>query len=411
MARRPSHRRGSYNTFLGLLVPVMLGFAALSVDTSYMRLVRSQAQDVTDAAAHAALIELRRSGSEVDAEAVAEEVVSLNKIGTGPGRMLELEFGDWAQDGSGFIPASGRRPNAVRARVGRTGTRAETLFFGRVFGKDQFEAAGVSTGASRTLHVVLIMDITGSFKGQIHKARAGALKFMSVLRESHGPDDMIGMGAYYYNFGIEYTPMAYLDDEAAMDAMTAEWAKIDVASKKNGPCPKSYDTGGVNPDMPREYEKWEAYVDNKGRDKCRKVGNAESGTDHHMGARIAYDMLAEQVDPFAFRAVVFLTDGEPVNIRVSNVREEEGYEETRWDFIRGPLPHSKSAIETESVVWAQKLYDELDASVWVVSYKATSPFLQDMAQGQGNFYYTTNSDELVEIFEEIANSMPMVLVE
>ena len=53
------HRRGSYAIMVALLMIVLLGFAALAIDLSYLRLARLQAQNAADAGAHAALTEFR----------------------------------------------------------------------------------------------------------------------------------------------------------------------------------------------------------------------------------------------------------------------------------------------------------------------------------------------------------------
>lgn len=51
-----SKRAGNYTVLMLLLLGVLLGFSALAVDVSLMRLAKTQAQDVADAAAHAAAL-------------------------------------------------------------------------------------------------------------------------------------------------------------------------------------------------------------------------------------------------------------------------------------------------------------------------------------------------------------------
>ena len=46
-------RRGNYSMIYGIMLPIFIGFTALSVDTSWQRISQSQAQDVADAAAYA----------------------------------------------------------------------------------------------------------------------------------------------------------------------------------------------------------------------------------------------------------------------------------------------------------------------------------------------------------------------
>ena len=71
MPSRLHARRGSYAILVALLLIVLLGFAALAIDLSYLRLARMQAQNAADAGAHAALMELRKTRDEEVARARA----------------------------------------------------------------------------------------------------------------------------------------------------------------------------------------------------------------------------------------------------------------------------------------------------------------------------------------------------
>ena len=61
-------RRGNYSMIYGIMLPIFIGFTALSVDTSWQRISQSQAQDVADAAAYAALVQLRQTGDHQQGE-------------------------------------------------------------------------------------------------------------------------------------------------------------------------------------------------------------------------------------------------------------------------------------------------------------------------------------------------------
>ena len=78
------HRRGSYAIMVALLMIVLLGFAALAIDLSYLRLARLQAQNAADAGAHAALTEFRVTRDEDAARARAVQIVNLNRVAGDP---------------------------------------------------------------------------------------------------------------------------------------------------------------------------------------------------------------------------------------------------------------------------------------------------------------------------------------
>jgi hypothetical protein len=108
--------------------------------------------------------------------------------------------------------------------------------------------------------------------------------------------------------------------------------------------------------------------------------------------------------------MIVLTDGDPNGLGVATRRGIAEYQEARWREYAGPVPHTQAAIENESVRVAQKAWDDDQIHVWAVSFRATRPFLRDMVQGDGKFYFTTNAAELTPIFEEIARSMPLLIV-
>jgi hypothetical protein len=385
---RTRQRTGSYNAMLGFLLPVAVGFAALAVDTSWLRLAESQSQDVADAAAHAALVELRHTGSTARARSAAEMIIDENRIGGAHGTMGAMEFGFWDRE-TGQFDTSVLRPNAVHVHVGRYEARPLDLHFAKIWDRNTAVVDAAATAATRSLHVVLVMDVTGSFWAEIHHARDAAIAFLEVLEDTHGEDDMIGMSIYTYKFAWEWTPMFFLSDPGDVALAKAQWAQLNVASKDV--YGDDFATGGKYPQMPREYAD-------------------EPGTDHHVGIVLGRQMIVEQLDPFAYRAMVVLTDGDPNGLGVSTMRDTAGYVETRWRQHVGPTPHSDADIEAASVAQAQSAYDQDDIHVWTVSFRANREYLSVMPQGDGKFYFTTDAAELTPIFEEIANSMPLLIV-
>lgn len=377
---------------VGFLLPVFMGFAALSVDTAWISMSASQAQDVADAAAHAALIELRRTGETTDAQAAAQTIVDTNEVGNGVGKLHSMEFGTWARGES--FEVSPDRPNAVRANIERVaGTNGVDLQFAKIWGRDQATVRGSAVAASRSLHVVLIIDITGSFKNEIGEAEKASLSFLDQLAENPGEYDKIGMAIFYHRYAHEFTPLFDLRDGAAVLAAETQWGTIDIAStSNNGYNDPDIDDGGKNPDMPREYPD-------------------ERGTDHHVGLEQAREMLLNEVDPFAYRAAVLLTDGAPYALKANTIRASQGYVETRWPFWEGPVPQTVQGIKDQTVDIATDNWDDHNIHLWTVSFRVDNAFLDDATQGDGKYFFTSNAADLEPIFTEIANSLPLLLVQ
>lgn len=402
-------RRGNVIIMSALALVVLLGLGSLAVDVSYMRLAQAQAQDVADASAVAALWALRNSGTERATTLAAQAVLDRNLVAGKKADLASLELGDWDTD-DGTLVTDGDTPNAVRVTIDRAGDNAVRLFLGRIFGHESVDVGASATAAARNLHIVLVMDITNSWsRPNYYDARAAAVAFYDVVQGTHGPYDKIGMSVFTGRYGWEFTPLTLLEDAGASALVRAQWEDMETASKAGtrarnskgcdvygGSSTNDFSDpdGGCFPDMPREY------ID-------------EPGTDHTTGLAMARQMLQDETDDTAYRAVVVLTDGYPNGIGSShgNTRDGEGYTETRWREYRGPVPHSTAQVKSESVSMAADMWDTDEVHTWVVSFVADDVFMENMANGDGYYVNTSDSAALIDIFETIAASLPLALVE
>jgi Flp pilus assembly protein TadG len=412
-------RRGAYATLFALALVVILGFGALAIDVAYIRLAQMQTQDIADAASQAALYRLRRTGDLDEARAAAQAIVELNTVVGKEPEIESITFGLWDHTASPpTFTETEDRPNAVRVAVSREEDNAVNLFLARLFGYQEAHVVREATSATRALHVILVMDITGSWsQSNFANARAAAVAFLDTLESSYGEYDMVGMSIFSGRYAWEYTPLRYIEDEVADGEARADWGVLNVASKGgtgrtfptecrlnsdspsgvNSPRNKfeaPYTVGGCYPDMPREY-------------------TDEPGTDHTTGITLARTMFEEQDDPTAFRAMVVLTDGIPNGLSATHgtYRGLLGYSESRWREYKGPVPHTTNNIKAQSVTLTQDLYDDLGVDTWVVSFVQHDAFMEDMPQGIGYYVNTSSSAALTGIFTDIANSLPMAIVQ
>jgi hypothetical protein len=124
--RHSGHTRGNYSMLMGFSVVGLLGFGALGVDISYLAASNAQAQAISDAASHAALLAYQNSDDRstgarmAQGRAAARWVVDNNFVGDAPGEMQGLSFGVFNPHNGGFRDG-GEPANAVRVRVGRVG--------------------------------------------------------------------------------------------------------------------------------------------------------------------------------------------------------------------------------------------------------------------------------------------------
>lgn len=401
--RGAASQRGSIAVIAALAMVVIMGFGALAIDVSYMRLSQAQCQDVADAASQTALFVLRRTGDEDEATTAAQNVIAKNVVAGQPATLHSITFGDWDETSETLV-ADPDSPNAVSVTVTRQGSDEVGLFLGRMMDRDSIPVAAGATSATRDLHVILAMDITNSWnRPDYYNAREAAVQFYDVITNAYGPHDKIGMAVFTGRYAWEFTPLTLVEDAVATGTIRAQWAAMETASKPGEPRSNSkgckviwsngFDDGGCFPDMPREYKD-------------------EPGTDHSTGLAMAEEMFAADSDDRAYKAVVFLTDGYPNGTSSGHgtLRQAEGYEEDRWAEYLGPVPHTTNQVKADSVALAESMYDNNEVNTWVVSFVADSSFMYDMAQGDGYFERTDDSAALVSIFDEIANSLPLAIV-
>jgi Mg-chelatase subunit ChlD len=427
----------------GLLV-VLMGFGALSVDLSMLRLAETQAQDVADGAAHAAITVLKRTGDEDLARRAAEEVVSLNRVGGRPAVLTELSFGAWDPAARAFDGAA--TSNAVRATVSRVGGDGVPATLGRFFGWERSDVVATATSSTQSLQVILVMDITASWhQRNFVKAREAAVAFLDVMHANHGEDDQIGMVVFMNRFGWEFSPFTRVADSAANPSLLrSPWSALNIGSVAgdrqptwesgsfvntkhiacrvygtnnngnsnpwNGWCTSgsscyqpsrrnlhttSTPSGGCFPNMPRYF-------------------SDEGGTDHTTGMEMARRMFDEVDNPTTYKAMIVLTDGQPVGYSGSGAgtaRVSQGFTESRFREYRRTSSHSDSAIRTDTPALARQMYTDLGVNTWFVSFVEHGTFMEQSAQGDGWFDLAETSAEIVPIFEEIARSLPITIVD
>ena len=399
-------RRGSVALVAAVAITVLMAFGALAVDVAYLRLAQAQLQDTADAASVAALWAARAEDSAAAADAAAAALVARNEVVGRAATIESVELGDWDRRDDGF-DLDLVSPNSARVQLSLAESGGVPMFLARILGWEAVPISARATAASRDLHVILVMDITNSWsRSNYHKAREAAVAFLDVLERAHGPSDRIGMTIFTGRYAWEFTPLTLLDDVAGL-GVRPTWAAMETASKagvqKSWGCAVhggsqrddfSAPAGGCYPQMPREY-------------------SDEPGTDHSTGIEMARLMFEEDDDDGVYRAMVVLTDGRPNGIYSGHgsTRQSRGDDELRWREWLGPVPHSSSDIQSDTVALTAQLWDELEVHTWVVSFDADERFLSEMPQGEGSYVLTSDPGALVGIFEDIASSLPLAVVQ
>lgn len=164
-----SRRQGVAMVLILLMLGAFVFVAALTIDFSYMQMVRSELRAASDAAAKAGAESLARTEDVEKARDAAIGIAAANRVGGKPFRINanDIQFGRVTASGTGRwkFQAEQTPLNAVKinARTGSGATNGEIpLFFGHIFGKASFSPQFTSTAGQQEVDVCLCLDRSGS---------------------------------------------------------------------------------------------------------------------------------------------------------------------------------------------------------------------------------------------------------
>lgn len=191
-------RRGGAMVLMLVLLTIVIGMVAMSVDAGLMVLLRAEIQNAVDAGAVAAALRLQGDPENIDeAESMARNYVQRNRVGFTalvPEDAIDVEQGYFDGDANTFTPTS-VSPNAVRVYARQD---AQPFFFARIFGHDTFgaPAEAIASADPRPLDVMMVLDLSGSMEdeGRIEALQNAAPTFVDVIEELGGEDHIGVMG-------------------------------------------------------------------------------------------------------------------------------------------------------------------------------------------------------------------------
>lgn len=250
-------RRAAVAVFVVVMIPVLVGFAALTVDVGYLYNVRAELQNAADAGAMAAATAMMNTEFGADpigaARTAASDVVSRNLVF---GRQLALDVSRDVVPGRANYDVNANRynftasnvlPDCVKVTVRQTEDSpngAVPLFFAAIFGRTATNIQAEAVAAVAPRDIAIVADTSGSlrFDSQLkyyntkdvntydvwNGLPGGALELNSTWQPGELPADLAqaaGPGWGYFKkltYGNDVTSGAY---DAAADPGMIQLAK------------------------------------------------------------------------------------------------------------------------------------------------------------------------------------------
>ena len=194
---------GSVMPFVVAGMTTLLLFLILAIDQGVLYAGRTQLQQLSDSASRAALLALAEPNStRADAITAANTIAANTSLMQGGNARtnLQVEFGsfDFAASGDGFVPEAmplEAKPQAVRVTTSKTGENAlRSLLTGSVI-----NANAEGTAALRCRNIVILQDVSSSFRDDIGKIQDALRKTLQLLADQQGTSSIsnrVGLVAF-----------------------------------------------------------------------------------------------------------------------------------------------------------------------------------------------------------------------
>jgi len=220
-------RRGATLVLSAFFMVVMLGMIAFAVDAGYIVLSRTQLQVAADASAMAAAGSM--GGTQAEIRDAAKNFAGYH-VSAGKQVSLsnsDVEFGNWDLTTRKFTGSSGVG-NAIRITARRIDA---PLFFGRVFGRDNFDITATATAMVNPRDICFVVDLSGSMNDDTEPCWATA----AINSEFGGNLGNTLMTQIFSDFGFGTFPGTLQHVGQGLSGLAADRYAYVEMTKNSGP--------------------------------------------------------------------------------------------------------------------------------------------------------------------------------
>ncbi len=377
--KRFQKRRGTMLLLVLLCVVVLLVMALFCIDIAYMQMVQTENQVATDAAAKAGAEALAREQSSEAAIKAAIKIGEMNRLGGQPLKLspedIELGKAEQNKDGSWSFVESKKEQTAVRVHSRQNGV---DLFFGKIFGTSYFSPNQVATAAHVDQEIVLAIDRSHSMCFDL-----SGVKWKYPAGTPNSPAEF---------FYPPHTGSRWDSLERAIQLFLSEvvrvaksprvglvtWgSEITLDMYEGKATGRTFPAVTVDEKLGFNYAGIQTKIDARGNDLML------GGTDMYAGLEAALSMLtAPDALPLAKKTIILLTDGE-------------------WNIGKDPEELAKDAEKQNIVIHTVTFLPATDQKAMKKIAKKTG----------GAHYHAENEAELLQAFQELSRTLPVVLTD
>lgn len=419
--RSNGHRRGGIVVLLAILLPILFVLASFAINIAYVQLSRTELMVATDAAARAGGRAMSFYQSVDDAKTAAQVTAALNNVAGQPLQISfddannEIEFGDsetsqtssryvFSKIQTSLVSSGSEIANAVRVTgkftSGSLNGPLNSLFPAMGL-KNSFDLQQQAVATQLDRDIALILDRSGSMSWVTFNWPSGYNPWTSSAMNAAVDAGVLGIGGYWY-YGYYYQYYYYTSGNNQTTYYQWVW--------------ENYYNLGPAPQAP-----WDELVDAvdvflgvlESTDQNEKVSLATYATTATLNLNLVsdYDLIRSELDsisPYGATAIgEGLQTGLPSLLDTSFARPFA----TKTIVLMTDGMHNTGI---DPVTVAQEIVAQYNVTIHTVTFGAGADqqLMQQVAQiGGGNHYHAETGDELIDVFEEIANNLPTLITQ
>ncbi len=196
-----------------LLLIVLIGMVAMAVDTGYIAVAKRELQRSTDAASHAAALQIT---NQTNARVAAKDIIQYNPVAGAPITLADadIQFGTRSLGTNGYSTFLWNNApyNAVKV-IGRK-TQASVngpvrLFFANILGRSSVDMTATSIAVVYPRDIVFVLDVSGSMH---HDGEMWCIPLLNFVSSGAGTRVQ---EAEWADFGLTGVPLDIVDNQTS----------------------------------------------------------------------------------------------------------------------------------------------------------------------------------------------------
>jgi len=367
------HRRANVIVLVAVMLPVLVGFTAMTVDVGSMYTTRADLQNAVDAAALSGASGLNLGINEVRLRAKAAGALN---TANGQGVTLtdnEIQLGSWDATLGVFTPwIDDTAPEFDAVRI--TAHTELSYFFASAFGPDSktISASATATfGVADAFDVMLVQDISGSFTSALPLAKLANESLVNCLEGHTRNSSRIGM--------VTFTGTSQV--VAPFEAVSTGFSNLVDTVVNLQSCCSSWGWG------------WWWGNTCGDRPQCSTYTNIAAGLETALTEIVNAAAPTGNIG----QAIVLVSDGRPQAVPGSGLTDAD----LRAQAVAAADAAAAQGLSVYTVYFAGSSYTPA----------ADAAFLASLVRGDGTFQQTDNPDDLSSLLWKVCSDLPLMLVE